>query len=441
MVFKRHGARIRYSAHAQRCVPGGVRRRALSHHRGCVFPGLAVLRDSGGRRCSCGSCSDGRHWPCAGDPFAACSVHVDRRSYRRGCLESLGEVLMTEVRGIRKRPPVGFIFAIVVIGAAAVVWYMTVAHSKPSTDDASIDAEVIHAASEVGGRIVELRVQENSFVHRGDVLFRIDPTGYESAVAAAQAQVDVARAVLKTRQRTVSVEQSNADIAVTQIQRAQTNLALSARTEDRLNPLAEKGYVPKQQLDQAEVAHRDAATSLVEAQEQAQAAHTSVGDSDAAQASIRAAEAALAIAQKALRDTQVRAAHDGRVAGLTVSTGEVVAPSQSLFTLINTEEWYVSANFRETDLKLIHAGECVTAYSMIDRTRPLRGVVESFGFGVLADDKIDVPRAVPYVQPSLNWVRVAHRFPVRIRLMDPPPDLVRLGASAIVQVDHGDACR
>src|SRR6185437_5115661 len=96
-----------------------------------------------------------------------------------------------------------------------------------------------------------------------------------------------------------------------------------------------------------------ATTSLVEAQEQEQAAHRAVGRVDAAEAEIRAAEAALAIAQKALRDTGVRAPHDGRVVGLGVSTGEIIAPSQSLFTLINTEEWYVSANLRETDLRRV----------------------------------------------------------------------------------------
>jgi multidrug efflux system membrane fusion protein len=368
-------------------------------------------------------------------------LHLDRHF---GCctyLEGVGELLMTETRGIRKRSPIGLIIAIILIGAAVGAWYWVASHAKPTTDDASIDAEVIHIASEVGGRIAELNVRENSFVHRGDLLFRIDPTAYQSNVAAAQAQLAVARAALKTRQRSVSVEQSNAIIATSQIQRAQTNLGLSARTVERLTPLAAKGYVPKQQIDQAEVANRDATSSLVEAQEQEQAAHTAVGSIDAAEAGMRAAEATLAIAQKALRDTGVRSPHDGRVVGLGVSTGEIVAPSQSLFTLINTEEWYVSANLRETDLRRIHPGECVTAYSMIDRTRPMKGVVESIGFGVLASDKINIPRAAPYVEPSLNWVRVAQRFPVRIHLIDPPPDLVRLGASAIAEVDHGDVCR
>jgi multidrug efflux system membrane fusion protein len=158
-------------------------------------------------------------------------------------------------------------------------------------------------------------------------------------------------------------------------------------------------------------------------------------------ASVRAAAAALANTRRALSDTEVRAPHDGRIVGLNISTGELVAPSQALFTLINTEEWVASANFREIDLNRIEPGACVTVYSMIDRRVPIRGAVESIGYGVLDADKINLPRGAPYVQPSLNWVRVAQRFPVRIRLENPPEGLVRLGASVIVEVAHGRACR
>ena len=100
-------------------------------------------------------------------------------------------------------------------------------------------------------------------------------------------------------------------------------------------------------------------------------------------ANIRAAASALANARRALSDIEVRAPHDGRIVGLHISTGEVVAPSQSLFTLINTEEWFASANFRETDLNRIRLGDCVTVYSMIDRRQPMKGIVDSVGYGIL----------------------------------------------------------
>jgi multidrug efflux system membrane fusion protein len=161
----------------------------------------------------------------------------------------------------------------------------------------------------------------------------------------------------------------------------------------------------------------------------------------AGEATVQARTAALGIAQRHLDDTTVRATHNGLVVGLTVSTGEMVAPAQSLFTLINTDEWFAVANFRETDLSSISVGDCATVFSMLNRKIPIRGIVQGIGWGVVDQDRVNIPRSVPYVERSLNWVRVAQRFPVRIRLEEPPPDLMRLGASAVVEIKHGAACR
>jgi len=353
----------------------------------------------------------------------------------------LDGALTMEARGINKRKPLGILIALLIIGAAVGLAVKVASRTKLSTDDASIDAEVIHVASAVGGRIIELPIHENELVHKGDLLFRIDPMPYQTNVAAAEAQLALSRATLESKRRLVSAQRLNAEIASEQTRGAQTNLELSMRTEERLKPLTAKGYVPKQQLDQAEVARQNATSSLTEAKEQGTAAHHLIDDVAAAEAAVRAAAAALTNARRALEDTEVRAPHEGRIVGLSVSTGEMVIPSQSLFTLINTEEWFVSANFREIDLKRVKQGDCVTIYSMIDRHTPMKGVVDSIGFGVLSEDRINVPRSVPYVEPSLNWVRVAQRFPVRIHLQEPPEQLVRIGASAIAEVDHGTACR
>ena len=312
---------------------------------------------------------------------------------------------------------------------------------RPSTDDATIDADIVHVAPAVGGRVIQLAVRENDLVRKSDLLFRLDPVPYQLVVNQAAANLDLARATLETQRRLVSTQRSSAAIAAEQTRRAQTNSALSARTEERLRPLKDKGYVALQQLDQAQVAMRDATTSVRQAQEQERAARRAVDTVAAAEAGVSAAQAALANAQRALEDTTVRAPHDGRIAGLTISTGEMAAPSQSLFTLVNTEEWFAVANMRETDLHAVAVGDCATVYSMIGRGKAIKGVVSGVGWGVLDDERINVPRNVPYVRSSLNWVRVAHRFPVRIRLEEPPQALVRLGASASVEVGHGAACR
>ena len=120
---------------------------------------------------------------------------------------------MTEVRGIRKRNPVGAAIAGVVVLLAAAFGIWTLLKAKPSTDDASIDVEVVHIAPLVGGRIIELPIHENELVHKGDLLFRIDPVPYQINVAAAEANLDVARAALGSKRRLVSTQRWDAEIA------------------------------------------------------------------------------------------------------------------------------------------------------------------------------------------------------------------------------------
>ena len=350
---------------------------------------------------------------------------------------------MKAASGRRPVPGIGVLISLTIMALAIVVgWYLNDRSSRlPSTDDATIDADVVHVASTVGGRIIKIAVAENGRVSKGDLLFQIDPTPYELALAQTRADLKLAEATLETQGRAIATQQSAAAIAGDQTKRARTNYELATRTVQRLEPLAAKGYVPAQQLDQAQVAQHDASTSLQQANEQEAAARRAIDTLAGTEAAVRARQAALAIAQHALDNTTIRASNDGRVVGLTVSAGEIVAPSQTLFTLIGTEEWFAVANFRETSLNAIAVGQCATVFSMVDRRQPMGGVVDGIGWGVLDPGRINLPRSVPYVEPSLNWVRVAQRFPVRIRLEHPPEMLVRVGASANVEVGHGSECR
>jgi membrane fusion protein, multidrug efflux system len=307
--------------------------------------------------------------------------------------------------------------ALIALAVALGLYAVHESESYPTSSDSSIDADVVHVAAAVGGRIIELPVVENMRVANGSLLFQIDPLPYRLALEQAKADLGIAR--------------SNATVAADQTKSAQENHDLARRTLERLRPLASNGYVPQQQLDQAEVAEKDTATKLIQAQE----LETS------AEATVQARTAALGIAQRRLDDTTVRATHNGLVVGLAVSTGEMVIPAQSLFTLINAEEWFAVADFRETDLSSISVGDCATVFSMLDRKVPIKGVIQGIGWGVADQDSVNIPRSVPYVERSLNWVRVAQRFPVRIRLQEPPPNLMRLGASAVVEIKHGAACR
>jgi membrane fusion protein, multidrug efflux system len=324
-----------------------------------------------------------------------------------------------EAAGKSHVAPRGKLIAVAII-ALAIAFALYALHDSevhPTSSDSSIDADVVHVAAAVGGRVIQLPVVENLRVAEGSLLFQIDPLPYRLALEQSAADLGIAR--------------SNAAVAVDQTKSAQENHDLAARTLERLRPLAANGYVPQQQLDQAQVVEKDTATKLIQAQEL----------EGTAEATVKARTAALGIAQRQLDDTTVRATHNGLVVGLTVSTGEMVIPAQSLFTLINTDEWFAVANFRETDLGAITVGDCATVFSMIDRQVPIKGVVQGIGWGVVDQDRINLPRSVPYVERSLNWVRVAQRFPVRIRLENPPPQLMRLGASAVVEIKHGAQCR
>jgi multidrug efflux system membrane fusion protein len=345
--------------------------------------------------------------------------------------------------GIHRPPLWGKLLSLAIIGVAiAFGIYVLHRHARaPSSDDATLDADVVHVASAVGGRIVDIPVAENVSVAKGDLLFRIDPEPFRLVVAQAEADLDIAKATLETQRRVLSTQRSTAVVASDQTRRAATNLDHASRTVERLRPLAAKGYVPAQQLDLAETAQQDAATSLRQAQEQQAAAARAVDTEAGAEATVRAREAALGIARRALEDTTVRAPHAGRVVGLSVSTGEMIVPSQTLFTLINSGEWFAVANFREGELADIAEGDCATVYSMIDRRQAIKGVVQGIGSGVLDTGRIDLPRSLPYVERSLNWVKVAQRFPVRVRLEEPPQELMRLGATAVVEVQHGHACK
>ena len=330
---------------------------------------------------------------------------------------------------------------IIVLAAAVALYAFHESTVHPTTTDSSIDADIVHVAAAVGGRIIELPVSENARVAAGDLLFQIDPLPYRLAVEQAAADLNIAEAELETRRRVLSTQRSDALIAANQTKNALQNHELAMRSLERIRPLASKGYVPKQQLDDAQVLEKDTATKLTQAQEQEAAAYRAIDTEAAAEATVLARKAALAIAQRALEDTTVRASHNGLVVSLRVSTGEMIIPSQSLFTLINTDEWFANANFRETELDWIAVGDCATVFSLIDRKVPIKGVVQGIGWGVTDQDVINIPRSVPYVERSMNWVRVAQRFPVRIRIENPPQQLMRLGASAVVEIKHGAACR
>jgi multidrug efflux system membrane fusion protein len=306
--------------------------------------------------------------------------------------------------------------------------------SRPRTDDAYLQADLVHLAPDVSGRIVELNVRDNQAVRKGDVLFRIDPDPYRMRVDQARAAVQGLEAKLGLTADQVASQTSKADAAERGIGSAEAQRALASSTLARMEPLLGRGFVTAQQVDQARTAQRTAQIALQQARLQADEARQAIINTKPTEAELDGARATLALAERDLNKTVVRAPCDGRVTALDIAAGEFAATGHPLFTIIDTEHWYAIGNFRETDLAGIDPGQPATVYVMAQPRRPLRGEVDSLGWGVASDVSATFG-GLPHVERTLNWVRIAARFPVRVLLDAPPDDLMRYGATAVIVID------
>ena len=161
-------------------------------------------------------------------------------------------------------------------------------------------------------------------------------------------------------------------------------------------------------------------------------AEDSIGQLANVNARIAAAEAAVHSAELDLEYTRVRAPFSGRVVNLNISPGAFARTGTEVFTLVDSGTWYVMANFRETQLRHIPAGAPVDLYLQSHPGRHFRGTVVGLGWAVLPENGTSV-NGLPRVERSLDWIRLAARFPVRIKVED-PDDSFRIGASAVATV-------
>jgi membrane fusion protein, multidrug efflux system len=323
-------------------------------------------------------------------------------------------------------------FAAAILLTALTIWRID---ARPRTDDAYLEADVVHMAPEVSGRIVELAVRDNQTVHRGDVLFRIDQVPFQLRVDQAQATVRGLEAKLGVTSDQVAAQTSTADTASRGIATAEAQLALASSTLARMQPLLPSGYVTAEQVDQARTAKRTAEIAVQQARLQAQSARDAISSPKPVAEELEAARAALAMAERDLRLSVVRAPCDGRITALDIAAGEFGVTGKPLFTIIDTENWYAVGNFRETELMGIKPGQRALVYVMQAPQTPVQGAVESIGGGVRTDEGENI-LGMPFVPRTLNWVRIAQRFPVRVLLKDPPPSLMRIGASVAIVIER-----
>ena len=390
---------------------------------------------------------------------------------RRGKIVSIAIVLVALITGL------------------AVIWETD---RYPRTDDAEIFANFIGIAPQVEGPLVSLPVQDNEFVKQGKLLFEIDPRPYEyalerarsdlgtlegqivdesrtiasqkSAVGAAQANTESMAANVDRTQAEVNQAAAAVDSAKATLDRDQAELLYTTNNFHRIEPLLAEQYVTVDQVDQVRTAvvsgqqMVDEARSqvalaearLLSAKAQYQQAKSTQVQSHAqlaqSQHSVLTLEPLLAQrsgkaaiirnAEYNLNNCRVYAPFDARVNNLTISQGAYAHIGQQVFTLIDTRVWWAVANFRETQLKHIHPGMHADVYVLSRPNIRYDGIVDSVGFGVQPDSTLvgAFSPGLPDVQRSLNWVHLATRFPVRIRILAPETEPFRLSESAVVVI-------
>jgi multidrug efflux system membrane fusion protein len=389
----------------------------------------------------------------------------------------------------RKRLGRRILIGVVVAAVISLLLVIYAVDRYPRTDDANVWANYIEIAPEVSGRLVQLPAKDNAFVKKGDLLFVIDPRPYEYAlqqaladqelleqqiiderrrIAAQNSAVEAAGAAVHVSKTGIETASSSIDLAKAAVSRAQAARAaaearLKYATNDlnRIQPLLQKQYVTVEQVDQANTAVRVAQGNYDESQAaliQSQAAlegavlqHEQAG-SNALESQAKLGQAVHTVdrvetllaqrpskaakvdsAKLDLERTHVVAPFDARVTNMNISEGAYAHPGSPLFTLIDTRNWYVIANYREAKLKNIGIGSHVDVYVMGHPDRRFAGHVDSIGYGIFPEDG-KVSGGLPNIERTLNWVHLSARFPVRVHIDDPDPDLFRIGATAVTVV-------
>jgi membrane fusion protein, multidrug efflux system len=391
---------------------------------------------------------------------------------------------------IRKRTSrlisIGIVAAAIALGLA--VLYRS--DYYPRTDDAEVFANFIGIAPQVEGPITRLNVRDNQFVKQGELLFEIDGRPYKYAleralsdqaalegqiqderrrIAALVSGVSIAQANIHSSQTDIArwaaaIDQARADVANAEqgVNRARAEWRYSNNNLHRIEPLLAKQFVTVDQVDRARTSEVAQAEALKQAESQlqlsqaglkstfAQYEHSkAVLEQSAAQhqQSINAVTtleplinqrgaraAAVETARYNLNNCKVYAPFDTRVTNLTISQGAYAHVGQQVFTLIDARTWWAIGNFREGTLQHIEPGMRADVFLPSKPNIRLSGVVDSIGFGTTPDPDVfgRLEPGLPDAQRTLNWVHLASRYPVRVRVANPPPELFRVGESAVV---------
>lgn len=333
-------------------------------------------------------------------------------------------------RGRRPRPRgIKWIIAGLVVATAALAGlrYWHEESLFVSTENAYVGANQVEVTALVSGTVVKVHVQDQQQVKAGDPLFDIDPANYELALQRAQAQLEMARQAAS--QESAGISSAEALVAQRRAEEAQ-----AASDWQRNQELMKSGFLSAQggqaartRLATAQAASRAAQADLVKAR-------SALGRGGDDNAQVLAALAAVKAAQLDVDRTHVVSSTSGTIANLTLQPGNTVTPSVPLFVVISNQEYWVDANFKETELKDIRVGQRVDVRSDVYPDRVFHGVVQSVSGGSGAAFSL-----LPPQNATGNWVKITQRVPVRIRVEDPDPQHpLRIGTTATVKVRKKD---
>lgn len=355
----------------------------------------------------------------------------------------------------------------IAIAIAAVVLGLIIVYRSshyPRTDDAEVFANFIGIAPQVEGPIIRLNIHDNDFVKKGDLLFEIDERPYQYAFERAVSDQATLEGQISDEQRRINALVSAVDVSQANIHSAQADVTNAeqgvkrARAEwvyadgnlHRLEPLLAKQFVTEDQVDKARSLDEVDAQALRQAESTLQLAQarlkSSLAQHQQAQHAVTTLEplinqrgsrkSAVETARYNLNNCRIYAPFDARVTNLTISEGAYAHIGERIFTLIDARTWWAIGNFREGELLHIKPGMRADVYVLSRPTVRFSGVVDSLGFGVAPDPDLigTLQPGLPDVQRTLNWVHLASRYPVRVRVENPPGDLFRIGQSAVITI-------
>ena len=301
-----------------------------------------------------------------------------------------------------------------------------------TTDNAYVHQPLVPISADVGGRIIEVDVAENQHIDAGQPVFRLDPEPYRIALDQAEAALAGAR---------LSVEQlrSAYDTAQARLTAAEAILEVRTRELERQESLADQGLSASTALDETTIAAQVARNEVELAREGLTTAAAALsGDPAMATDDVPAVRAALAQREAAARDLEkalVVAPVPGVVSQVgSLNVGQYVTPGTMVASVVQTDDTWIEANFKETQLAELEVGQTVEIEIDAYPDLVLHGTVESIGSTTGSQLSL-----IPAQNATGNWVKVVQRVPVRIRVDQDDDHPLRGGMSAHVAVDGGQS--